>query len=101
MRSRAALALLVGTDLVGGILAGLLLGAGFDWAMEHWAGVKTGPWGLMVFFLLGVVAGFKNAYEDLKRLERLPSEEGEGKADEVLDDGEEGGGEGRKGREEL
>ncbi|PTB85882.1 hypothetical protein C9925_02445 [cyanobacterium G8-9] len=102
MRSKYLFALTVGTDIIGGILAGILVGAGFDWAMEEWAGIRTAPWGLMFFFLVGIVAGFKNAYYDLKKLERrLSEEEGKEKAHRVLEEAEEGGGEGGEGRKEL
>ncbi len=70
MRSKYLFAMTVGLNLVGGIIAGLLFGWGFDWAMENWFGVRTYPWGLMFFFLIGIIAGFKNAYMDLKKVER-------------------------------
>ncbi|HIQ49230.1 MAG TPA: hypothetical protein EYH58_06345 [Aquifex aeolicus] len=82
MNSKYFVALTVGLNLVGGIIAGVLVGFGFDWAMENWFGIKTKPWGLMFFFLIGIIAGFKNAYIDLKRVEKnLNSSEKEGKKD--------------------
>lgn len=70
MRSKYVFAMTVGLNLVGGIIAGLLVGWGFDNLMESWFKVKTAPWGLMFFFIIGIIAGFKNAYIDLKRIER-------------------------------
>ncbi len=61
-------ALTVGLNLVGGIIAGLLVGYGVDWAMENWAGLKTSPWGLLIFFFIGIISGFLNAYRDMQRL---------------------------------
>ncbi|WP_461830158.1 AtpZ/AtpI family protein [Aquifex sp.] len=82
MKSRYIFATTVGLNLVGGIIAGLLVGWGFDWAMENWFGVKTAPWGLMFFFFIGIIAGFKNAYVDLKKIEReLKSSEEKGEED--------------------
>lgn len=82
MNSKYFVALTVGLNLVGGIIAGVLVGFGFDWAMENWFGIKTKPWGLKFFFLIGIIAGFKNAYIDLKRVEKnLNSSEKEGKKD--------------------
>ncbi len=69
MRFKDIAALTVGLNLLGGIIAGLLVGYGVDYAMEGWFGVRTSPWGLLLFFFIGVIAGFLNAYRDMKRLE--------------------------------
>ncbi len=72
--SREGSAFMVGTHIVGGIIAGLLLGYLFD----HF--FKTEPWGLIVGFLLGVVAGFKNAYQEMNRaVKKLEGDSQEGK----------------------
>ncbi|HIC09582.1 MAG TPA: hypothetical protein EYO62_05990 [Aquificales bacterium] len=72
--SREGSAFMVGTHIVGGIIAGLLLGYLFD----HF--FKTEPWGLIVGFLLGVVAGFKNAYQEMNRaVKKLEEDNQEGK----------------------
>ncbi|HIO42080.1 MAG TPA: hypothetical protein EYN34_04240 [Aquifex sp.] len=72
--SREGSAFMVGTHIVGGIIAGLLLGYPFD----HF--FKTEPWGLIVGFLLGVVAGFKNAYQEMNRaVKKLEEDNQEGK----------------------
>jgi len=54
-------AFMVGTHIVGGIIAGTAVGYLFDQLF------KTEPWGLIVGFLLGVVAGFRNAYREMNR----------------------------------
>ncbi len=61
-------ALTVGLNLVGGILAGLLVGYGVDWVSENVFGFKTSPWGLLVFFFIGIISGFLNAYRDMQRI---------------------------------
>lgn len=39
-------------------VAGVLVGAGIGWFLDQWLG--TSPWGLIVFLLLGFVAGVLN-----------------------------------------
>jgi len=53
---------MVATHIVGGILAGLLIGYFFDQIFN------TSPWGLFIFFFLGIIAGFKNAYMEMKKV---------------------------------
>lgn len=53
---------LLGLHLVSGIIAGGLIGYGFD----HW--LETSPKGLMIGVFIGIIAGFKNLYQDAKRL---------------------------------
>ncbi len=60
--TREGSAFMVGTHIVGGIIAGLLVGYFFDKFF------KTPPWGLFFFFLVGIVAGFKNAYGEMKKI---------------------------------
>ncbi len=69
MNPRNLHALTVGINLLGGIIAGLIVGYFVDWIFENWFGLKTAPWGLILFFFIGIIAGFKNAYQDLKKLE--------------------------------
>ena len=59
--TREGSAFMVATHLVGGIIAGTLVGYLFDQLF------KTEPWGLIVGFFLGVIAGFKNAYAEMKK----------------------------------
>jgi ATP synthase protein I len=42
------------SELVGGVVAGALIG----WALDHWLGIS--PWGLIVFVMVGFVAGVVN-----------------------------------------
>ncbi|NPB05284.1 MAG: AtpZ/AtpI family protein [Aquificae bacterium] len=60
---------MVGTHVVGGIIAGALLGYAFDQLF------KTAPWGLIVGFLLGVVAGLRNAYREMEAIAKKAEKE--------------------------
>jgi len=42
------------------LLAGLLIGAGIGWTIDHW--LETKPWFLVIFFLLGGAAGILNLW---------------------------------------
>lgn len=53
---------LLGLHLVSGIIAGGLIGYGFD------AWLESEPKGLMAGILIGILAGFKNLYVDARRL---------------------------------
>ena len=53
-RSAFARGFLLSSELV----AGVLVGAGIGWGLDHWLG--TTPWGLIVFVLLGFAAGVLN-----------------------------------------
>ena len=46
----------VGLELVGAIVVAELIG----WAIDKWLGTR--PWGMVVFFFLGVAAGMLNVY---------------------------------------
>jgi ATP synthase protein I len=46
----------MGMELVAGVLAGALLG----WLVDRWFGLT--PWGIIIGFVLGTAAGFRNVY---------------------------------------
>lgn len=54
----------IGLHMVSGPLVGIAIGYGLD----LWLG--THPWFKLVFLLIGVVAGFKNVYDDTQKLLR-------------------------------
>ncbi len=54
--SGLGMAMRIGVELV----AALLVGVGIGWGLDHLLG--TGPWLLVVFFLLGSAAGMMNIY---------------------------------------
>ncbi len=56
-------AMRVAIDLVAGIVVGVAIGVGLD----RWLG--TGPWLLILFFILGAVAGFVNVYRTAQRMQ--------------------------------
>jgi ATP synthase protein I len=50
----------VGVELVSGVFVGVGAGLLFDWFFG------TSPWGLIVFFILGSIAGMLNVYKALE-----------------------------------
>lgn len=46
----------IGVELVGAIVVSVFLG----WAVDRWLGTR--PWGMIVFFFLGIAAGLLNVY---------------------------------------
>jgi ATP synthase protein I len=52
--SGLARGLRLSSELVAGVAVGALIG----WALDRWIGIS--PWGLIVFVLLGFVAGVRN-----------------------------------------
>lgn len=62
----------MGLHMVSSIIVGLVMG----YYLDEWLGTK--PYLLMVFFVLGVLAGFKTVYEDFRRLQRRQEEQQHG-----------------------
>ncbi|MDE2182959.1 MAG: AtpZ/AtpI family protein [Alphaproteobacteria bacterium] len=46
--------------MIAALAVGGGLGWGIDWALGHWAGVQSRPWGMVVFVVLGAAAGIRN-----------------------------------------
>ncbi len=42
------------------IVAAIAIGVGIGWLIDYW--LESGPWGLLVFTLLGGIAGMLNVY---------------------------------------
>lgn len=57
------MAMRIGIDLVSGIVVGVLIGLGLD----RWLG--TGPWLMLVFFVLGSAAGVSNVMRSARKME--------------------------------
>jgi len=51
----------IGLHLVSGVVVGVLLGYFLDKYFE------TSPWLTIIFFFLGIAAGFRNMYKDVHR----------------------------------
>jgi ATP synthase protein I len=59
----------IGLHLVSGVIVGALIGYGLD----KW--LDSSPWGMAVFVVIGIIAGFRNVYLDAKRLLALEGAE--------------------------
>ncbi len=55
---------LIGIHLVTCTVVGLVIG----YFLDKWLG--TAPWLTMIFFFLGVAAGFKNMFQEIKKLNK-------------------------------
>jgi len=49
----------------GDMVAGIVVGTGLGWWLQHY--VDCHPWGIIIGFLLGSAAGFRNVYRMLKK----------------------------------
>jgi ATP synthase protein I len=72
-RARYGAGLQVGIELVAGVVGGVLIG----YALDRW--LDTAPLLLIVFFVLGAVAGTLNAYRWLRRFDASTSNQERGK----------------------
>ena len=61
-------ALTIGFHVIGGIIAGFIIGLLIDKLFIKLFNTNISPWGLIVFIILGTIAGFKNIYEDMKKI---------------------------------
>jgi ATP synthase protein I len=50
------------------LLAAIVVGAGIGWGLDQWLGTR--PWLLILFFILGAVAGLMNVYRTGVELDR-------------------------------
>lgn len=57
----------IAVELVSALCVGLAIG----WALDHFLGTR--PWGLIVFFLLGVAAGMVNVFRAARQLGAAPT----------------------------
>ena len=60
------------------IAVSIFIGAGMGWYLDkhsqEWFGVATGPWGMIVFLLLGIIAGFRACFQEVRKIQRLEDE---------------------------
>ena len=59
----------IGLQLVTATFIGLAMG----YFLDKWLG--TSPWCLIIFLLLGIVAGFRDVYLEVKRIQKRNGEE--------------------------
>lgn len=69
----------MGLHIASASIVGLVIG----YFLDDYLGTK--PWLIMIFFLFGVVAGFKMVFEDFRKLQRREEER---KASSLKRDGE-------------
>lgn len=48
------------------MVSGPLVGFGIGYGLDYW--LDSGPWGKLIFLIIGVGAGFLNVYRDSRRL---------------------------------
>jgi ATP synthase protein I len=61
-RNALGMALRIGVELV----VALAVAIGIGWALDRWLGTR--PWGMIVFFFLGIAAGLVNVYRTISGL---------------------------------
>lgn len=66
--SSASIAVRFIAELVGALFVGGCLGWCVDWAFDHWSPWHTRPWGVVLMFMLGVVAGIRNVMSAAKEI---------------------------------
>lgn len=62
----------IGIEFVGAVLVSGFIG----WAIDHWAGLGTAPWTMVVFLLLGFAAGVRRAMQTSKQFDSDPGNDG-------------------------
>ncbi len=60
-------ALNVAFNIIGGVIAGLFVGYMLDKVALEFFHKNTSPFFLFLFLFFGIIAGFKNAYQDFKK----------------------------------
>jgi ATP synthase protein I len=58
---------LIGLHLVATTFVGLFLGL----ALDRW--LQTAPWFTMILLLMGIAAGFKNMFQEVRKIQRNES----------------------------
>ncbi|HCF06023.1 MAG: ATPase [Desulfomicrobiaceae bacterium] len=58
------MASVMGIHLVSGVIVGLVMG----YYLDKWLGTR--PWLLVVFLIFGIIAGYRNMFREMQRIER-------------------------------
>lgn len=48
------------------LVVAVVVGGGIGWYLDKW--LETGPWLFVIFFFLGVAAGFRNVYKAAQKM---------------------------------
>lgn len=62
----------IGLHLVSATFVGLATG----WYLDGW--LETKPWLTILMLVLGVIAGFKNVYEEVQKIQKQERQDGQG-----------------------
>ncbi|HYZ48781.1 MAG TPA: AtpZ/AtpI family protein [Sphingomonas sp.] len=62
----------VGIEFVGAVLVGGFIG----WLFDHYAGMGTAPWGMIVLLVLGFAAGTRRAMKTSQAFDAKPGDDG-------------------------
>lgn len=54
------------------LVCATFIGLGTGWYLDGW--LNTKPWLTLLMLVLGVIAGFKNVFEEMKKIEKLERE---------------------------
>lgn len=68
-REAIASASVVGLNLVSATFVGLLIG----YWLDRWLGTR--PWLLLLFLVFGIAAGFKNVYQEVRKIQKADKAE--------------------------
>ncbi|MBC7356614.1 MAG: synthase protein [Desulfomicrobiaceae bacterium] len=58
------MASVMGIHLVSGVIVGLVMG----YYLDKWLGTR--PWLLVVFLIFGIIAGYRNMFREMQRIQR-------------------------------
>lgn len=70
------LAYLMGVHLVSGVIVGLVMG----YYLDKYFGTK--PWLTLLFLIFGIIAGYRNMFREMKRIQKSEAEADARKDDE-------------------
>ncbi len=63
----------IGIEFVGTVLVATFIG----WAIDHWTGLNSAPWGMIVLLVLGFAAGVRRAMQTSAQFDSDPANDPE------------------------